>query len=188
MAAVIALGACGTTTSATTMDGMQAGSAPRAGVTASSGASEPAAAPDVMFAQMMIPHHEQAVEMADMALANRSASAAVTALARRIKAAQAPEIATMTGWLTAWGAPEAMGMDHGTDGMMSETQMGQLSSATGQAFDTLWLDLMVAHHEGAVTMSEDILSTTKDTRVATLATSIVTGQTAEIAEMKAMLG
>ncbi len=174
------------------MDGMRVDDAPGASAMASgrpSGpASDQAAAADVMFAQMMIPHHEQAVEMADLALANSTASAAVTDLARRIKAAQAPEIATMSGWLTAWGAPDATGMDHGTDGMMSEAQMGQLSSATGQAFDTLWIDLMVAHHEGAVTMSKAILSTTTDTRVATLARSIVTGQTAEIAEMKAQRG
>ncbi len=168
------------------MDGMQAGPGAGASMPAGGANTGPVSAADVMFAQQMIPHHEQAVEMADLALANATASSEVTDLARGIKDAQAPEIATMTGWLKGWGAPQAMEMDHGTDGMMSEAQMSRLSSATGQEFDSLWLDLMVAHHEGAITMSRDVLSTTRDDEVAALARSIVDGQTAEITRMKAL--
>jgi uncharacterized protein (DUF305 family) len=140
---------------------------------------------------MMIPHHEQAVEMADLALAN-GAGTDVTRLATQIKAAQGPEIATMEGWLTAWGASDDMGMDHAAmghmPGMMSGDDLKALAAAKGSAFDDLWLRMMVAHHEGALTMAQDVLSTTQDPQVRTLAEAVVAGQTAEIATMKGLLG
>lgn len=146
-----------------------------------------------MFAQMMIPHHQQAVEMADLALDDSSgASAKVQALAKDIKAAQGPEIKTMQGWLEQWGAEPASegmehgGMDHG-DGMMSESEMTDLESATGAKFDQMWLTMMIKHHQGAVTMAKDVQSTTSNNEVKTMAADIIKAQNSEITTMKDLL-
>lgn len=192
LAGSVALSACGgSDTDHNGMTGMNGmGSASSSSTSSPSAKVDPA---DVMFAQSMVPHHQQAVEMADMAL-TQARSAEVKTLAQDIKAAQDPEIATMNGWLNKWGAPTGSsdmggmnGMDHGSDGMMSQADMTKLSQATGAEFDRMWLTMMVAHHEGAVTMAQDVLTTTKDAEVQTLAQSIVAGQTKEIATMKALL-
>ncbi len=155
---------------------------------------------DIAFAQLMIPHHQQAIEMADLAAAN-STSPEVKALAVQIKAAQDPEIQTMTQWLTTWGAPTAMatpsdsGMDHGgmdmggmtEAGMMSGADMTALANATGADFDTMWLQMMIAHHQGAITMAQQVGETTTNPEVRELADAIITGQTAEIAAMQQLL-
>jgi len=156
-------------------------------------------ATDVGFAQGMIPHHAQAVEMADLAL-EKSSNAEVVALAKQIKAAQNPEIQTMSGWLKAWGqnVPSTDSMSSGShdmsgmsgmmmDGMMSEADMKKLESSTGTAFDRLWLELMIQHHEGAVRMSEDELKDGKQPEAKALAQSIVSSQQAEISTMKSLL-
>ena len=136
---------------------------------------------------MMIPHHEQAVEMADVALANDTASQDVKALAAQIKAAQDPEIQTMKGWLAQWGASESAGqMDHG--GMMSDDDMSSLMGASGPEFNQMWLTMMIEHHEGAVEMAQDVLATTSNPEVEQLATAVVQGQEKEITTMKEMLG
>lgn len=206
--AAVALTACGSanTTSAPTGEahGTHAtSSAPApAGTTGTgtgTGPADASRAGDVAFAQGMIPHHEQAVEMSDMALQKKSASAQVRSLATQIKAAQDPEIATMRGWLTAWGAPTAApSRDHGTadgghdghgghGGMMSAQDMTALAKAEGADFDRMWITMMIEHHEGAVTMSEQVLTTTRDPQVAALARAIITGQKAEIATMRDLL-
>jgi uncharacterized protein (DUF305 family) len=118
---------------------------------------------DATFAGIMIAHHQQAIVMADMA-AGRSSDPKVLALARRIEAAQAPEIQTMTGWLTAWGKPmpEGMsGMDMGDPmpGMMSAAQMDKLKGMKGTDFDRRFLTMMIAHHVGAITMAKTELAT-----------------------------
>jgi len=143
---------------------------------------------DVMFAQMMIPHHEQAVEMADVALDQSTSSVEVRQLAVDIKAAQDPEIETMRGWLDAWGAPQepSGGMGHDS-GMMSQGDMGALASAEGAEFDQMWLTMMIEHHEGAITMARDALATTANADVATMAEDIIAAQEAEIATMQALL-
>ncbi|MFC6238095.1 DUF305 domain-containing protein [Longivirga aurantiaca] len=147
---------------------------------------------DIAFAQLMIPHHEQAVEMADLAL-ERETSPEVKALAEQIKGAQDPEIEQMTAWLAAWGAPTQMpGVEHSGDhagmpGMMSDDDMSALADAQGAAFDEKWLTLMIAHHEGALTMAQQVLGTTTDAEVRTLAEAVVAGQKAEITEMTALL-
>jgi uncharacterized protein (DUF305 family) len=162
-------------------------------------------ATDVAFAQSMIPHHQQAVEMADLALsADSGASEQVQQLAEQIKAAQDPEIQQMTDWLQSWNAPTAMpgasqgadmqGMDHrGHDmggitmaGMMTAEQMDELQQASGEQFDQMWLTMMIAHHEGAVAMAEQVRSSS-DPNVSTLADNIISSQQAEIEQMKAML-
>jgi uncharacterized protein (DUF305 family) len=155
----------------------------------SSASSTSAAAPgDVMFAQMMIPHHQQAVEMADMALQDKAqASPQVRDLADQISKAQGPEIETMTSWLTNWGASTSAPMDHSMPGMMGEGDMTKLAGLSGPEFDKEWLTMMVAHHEGAITMAQDVLGTTSNAEVRSLAQSIVDGQQAEITTMKQLL-
>lgn len=147
---------------------------------------------DIMFAQMMIPHHQQAVQMSDMALSTTAgASAPVKKLATQIKKAQAPEIATMQGWLKGWGSSMPTGgMDHSShmmSGMMSDQDMKSLQSLKGSAFDKKWLTMMIEHHKGAVQMAQNVLKTSKDAGVRKLATSIISSQNAEIKTMQGML-
>ena len=141
---------------------------------------------DIMFAQMMIPHHEQAITMADLALdPSAKASGQVRDFAKDIKGAQGTEIQTMEGWLEDWDAPTASssGMDHGS-GMMTQEEMAKLESATGAEFDKQWLTLMIKHHQGAVTMAEQVLTTTEDDAVERMAKAIVKAQKAEIEAMQ----
>ncbi|OLT13895.1 DUF305 domain-containing protein [Actinomadura sp. CNU-125] len=143
---------------------------------------------DVMFAQMMIPHHQQAVEMADLA-ATRASSPEVKALAAEIKKAQGPEIAQLTGWLKTWGvSAPSPGMDHGgMDGMMSEQDMQELEQAQGEAFDRAFLTMMIEHHEGAVEMAKTEQASGQFPPAKEMAGSIVTSQSAEIAKMRELL-
>ncbi|MYS91827.1 MULTISPECIES: DUF305 domain-containing protein [Streptomyces] len=153
-------------------------------------------AQDVSFAQGMIPHHRQALEMARLA-DGRASSGAVKDLADRIEKAQDPEIRTMTGWLKAWGedVPEAGGgMDHsasghsGMPGMMGDEDMAQLEKSSGKAFDQKFLTLMVEHHEGAVEMATTEKSKGRYGPAKAMADDIVTAQNAEISEMNKLLG
>ena len=146
-----------------------------------------AAQADIDFAMNMIAHHQQAVEMADVLLGKEGTDPGVAELAERIKAAQQPEIDTMTQWLTAWGEdPEMGGMDHG-DGMMSADDMAALEEADGPAASRLFLEQMIVHHEGAVEMAEQELADGKDPDALELAQKVIDDQTAEIAEMRSML-
>lgn len=142
---------------------------------------------DTMFAQGMIPHHEQAVEMSEMMLQKKDIPASVTDLAARIKAAQAPEIETMTGWLKAWNEPATMGSGHSMDGMMGEGDMKQLESAQGTAAARLFLTQMVTHHQGAIMMAQTEMSQGKNADAIKLSRDIVTAQEAEIKEMQDLL-
>ena len=146
---------------------------------------------DVMFSQQMIPHHQQAVAMSELALdPARGASPAVQSLARRIKAAQAREITLMTGWLQQWDASPAGEADHemeGGMGMLSKQQLDALSKAHGEAFDALWLAGMIGHHDGALLMASHIRAATTSAAVSDLADAIATSQTRELAEMRALL-
>jgi uncharacterized protein (DUF305 family) len=151
-----------------------------------------ASAADAMFAQMMIPHHEQAVEMSTLA-ETRASSPEIKALAAEIKGAQQPEIDQMTAWLEEWGMPVMSGMDamdehsgHGMSGMLTDEQMQQLADAQGPEFDRLFAEFMILHHEGAIDMAEDVADS-KDPRVATLAAEIIRTQAEEIAQMQAFL-
>ncbi|MBI5089569.1 MAG: DUF305 domain-containing protein [Actinobacteria bacterium] len=148
---------------------------------------------DVEFAQGMIAHHEQAIEMAEIALdPNVGASPQVVDLATRIKDAQDPEVELMTGWLTAAGEPVVMDTSDGhdmssMDGMMTAEQMDSLSAMTGTEFDQMWLGMMIAHHEGAISQSETVKADGSNADVLALADQIITAQQGEIAEMKALL-
>ncbi|WP_157549961.1 DUF305 domain-containing protein [Nonomuraea candida] len=144
---------------------------------------------DVMFAQMMIPHHEQAVEMAGLA-ATRAGDPEIKQLAARIKAAQDPEIRTMKGWLAAWGKPAAdpgHGMDHEMPGVMSEEDMTKLRAATGRDFDKLFARQMIAHHEGAIEMARTEQARGADPEARELARAIETTQRAEVAQLRKIL-
>ena len=113
---------------------------------------------DVTFAQQMIPHHRQAIEMAEIALdPTVAAGPDVVALAGQIKAAQDPEIEQMTSWLQTWGqsTSDTIDMSHGEPmgGMMTDEGMRALAAARGVAFDQLWLTGMISHHQGAIEMA-----------------------------------
>lgn len=148
---------------------------------------------DITFATNMIPHHQQAVEMADLAL-KQASNAQVKTLAGAIKSAQDPEILTMSGWLTAWGQPvptpmagHDMSSMSGMDGMMSQAEMQQLETASGAAFDRMWLQMMVKHHEGAVAMATTEIQDGQDADAKALAQQIITAQNSEIAKMTQLL-
>ena len=152
---------------------------------------------DIAFAQDMIPHHEQALEMSALALA-ADASPEVTSLAKAIQAAQDPEIVLMRSWLRDWGAEElphsggpgeeSDGHEHEMPGMATGEQLLALAEASGAAFDALWIDLMVAHHEGAIEMAEQVAQTTDDLEVQALATEIIETQAQEIEDMRGLQG
>jgi uncharacterized protein (DUF305 family) len=147
---------------------------------------------DVMFAQMMIPHHEQAIEMADIALdPTIGASDAVRELATEIKNAQDPEIAFMKQVLANWNKPTEMdsNMDHSDmmDGMLSLDELDALGALRVTAFDTAWLEAMIRHHEGAISMAEDLIESGVNQELIKLGREIITAQQAEIDAMKALL-
>lgn len=191
--------------------GMPMSSAAMTGMMSSTAATAMPSAPagphnqaDTTFAQMMLVHHQGAVEMADLA-PSRAASSKVKDLAVKIKAEQTPEIAEMNGWLAAWmpasaptgmpmssGAMQSMpGMDGGGSsampGMMSPAQMNQLKAAKGAAFDKMFLQMMITHHQGALTMAKTEKTSGQNTAALKLADSIIASQTAEIAVMQDLL-
>ncbi|WP_411374193.1 DUF305 domain-containing protein [Arthrobacter sp. MPF02] len=144
---------------------------------------------DVMFSQMMIPHHEQAVEMSDIILAKQDIPAGVAVLATRIKDAQAPEIETMNGWLAGWNVPTMMAdhSGHGMSGMVDAEGIEKLKDAQGTEAARLFLEHMIGHHEGAVDMAQQEMGAGKHPDAVQLARNIVTAQEAEVAEMKRLL-
>jgi len=150
---------------------------------------------DVMFVQMMIPHHAQAIEMSDTVLAKDGVDERVVELAQRIKDAQQPEIDQMTGWLEDWGAevPDTSmgsmeGMDHGgMGGMMPEEDMQALEDADGATASRLFLEQMVQHHTGAIEMAQTEVADGQDPVAVELAQKIAADQQAEITEMQDIL-
>lgn len=144
---------------------------------------------DGMFAQMMIPHHAQAVEMSGIVLAKPDVPADVTALATRIKDAQAPEIETMTGWLNGWNVPTTASdhSGHGMSGMVDAEGLTKLKAAQGTEAARLFMEQMTGHHEGAIEMAKDEIAGGKYPAAIQLAREIITAKEAEIAEMKKLL-
>ena len=148
---------------------------------------------DTTFAQMMIIHHEGAIEMSQLAV-QRADNPEVVALAERIAEAQGPEIDEMTAWLSAWGedvSPDDHGgMDMGgmdMNGMSQEEIMTQLDALSGAEFDQAFLEAMIAHHEGAIGMSEQQLADGQNPDAVALAEKIIDDQQAEITEMQEIL-
>ncbi|MCJ2194537.1 DUF305 domain-containing protein [Micrococcus luteus] len=151
---------------------------------------------DVMFAQMMIPHHQQAVEMSEMLLAKDDVPAEVAEFAQKVIDAQGPEIERMNAMLTAWGQDPVdtdgmdgmEGMDHGgMSGMMSEEDMAALEQAQGTEAARLYLEQMTAHHQGAIEMAQDEVEGGQNPQAVALAEKVVADQQAEITEMEQML-
>ncbi|MFM7871254.1 MAG: DUF305 domain-containing protein [Actinomycetota bacterium] len=149
------------------------------------GSSSSSSDADVMFAQMMIPHHEQAIELSDLALNPAAgASEAIKELAAQIKGNQDPEIAFMKAWLEARN--ESLTADDGVDhssmmsGMLSLEDLDALRLLTGAEFNRAWIAAMIAHHEGAIQMAETVQRDGEDEDIATLAAEIIAAQTAEI--------
>ena len=139
---------------------------------------------EIMFAAMMVPHHEQAVTMSKLALTNTS-NPAILDLAKRIKAAQEPEIVQMYTWFD--GGYSMMGHDgHEMGGMLSEEELAKLETLKDKEFDQMFLTSMIKHHEGAIEMTQMIVNS-DNTEVKTLANNIIESQTKEIQEMKDLL-
>ncbi|TYC98809.1 DUF305 domain-containing protein [Arthrobacter echini] len=172
--------------------------------TSSDAAAEEHNIADVMFAQMMLPHHEQAVEMSELMLAKDGVTPEIADLASRIKAAQGPEIETMKSWLETWDSPMggegmgSMGSDSGSmgnmgemggmgmGGMMSEDEMADLESADGPEASRIFLESMTAHHEGAIDMARTEIDNGEYPDTLAMAETIVETQQAEIEEMKGL--
>jgi uncharacterized protein (DUF305 family) len=148
---------------------------------------------DVAFATDMIPHHQQAIEMSKL-VSDRSSDPAVVELAAAISAAQGPEIETLKVFLVQWNggetSPDAhQGHDMGAmAGMVDEATMKRLATLKGAEFDTLWLQSMIGHHEGAIAMANTEIADGANPDAKALAEQIVTAQKAEIDQMKQMLG
>jgi len=142
-------------------------------------------ADEIMFAQMMIPHHEQAVTMSELALTNTT-NPEVLALATAIRDAQGPEIMQMQSWIGDQGGHDGGSHDMEMGGMLTAEELETLASLKGEAFDQFFLASMIAHHEGALDMV-DMINDSTNSEVKTLAANIVKSQSAEIEAMKALL-
>lgn len=154
---------------------------------------------DVSFATDMIPHHAQATQMANLTM-GRHLDPEVQKLAEGIRTAQVGEIETMVGWLTDWGKRiPATAQDHAhgdsgrqmhTDmpGMMTDEQMTELENAHGAEFQTMWLEMMIEHHEGAVEMARAEVEEGENAKAVTLAQEIISAQEDEISTMQGLLG
>ena len=194
LAATLVLASCGNSDisgmNGRTNNGPAATGTAAANGTPATGAKNEA---DVVFATMMIPHHAQAIAMAETAL-KQGTDPKILSLAPKVKAAQSPEIARLSGWLTGWGAPvpdtaggsDMHGMGGQTGGMMSAQQMSDLGAARGSAFDRMWLQMMVTHHQGAVAMARTALAQGTNPDSKQLAQSIIDSQSKEIAEMNSI--
>jgi uncharacterized protein (DUF305 family) len=135
---------------------------------------------DVIFTQNMIPHHQQAIEMAEL-VDSRTGRPELRTLADRIVASQGQEVTLMQGWLQTWGKPAAgAGLGHQMSGMMSEADMRQLRLTKGEDFDLMFLDMMTAHHEGAIEMANTELRDGSLAEVKRLSQQIIDAQQAEI--------
>lgn len=149
---------------------------------------------DTQFARLMIVHHEGALEMSELA-ARQADTEEVRALAERIADAQDPEIALMVGWLEAWGEDRAADAEHGAmdhggtqmEGLSQDEAMEVLSGLEGRDFDRSFLDLMTAHHRGAIEMAEAQRTDGQNIEARDLAARIVADQTREVSEMEELL-
>ncbi|MEO3757903.1 DUF305 domain-containing protein [Mycobacterium sp. B14F4] len=198
VAAVAFLGACGSSDTAT--EATSPASATSAPGAAANEAHDDA---DVKFAQMMIPHHQQAIEMSDMLLAKQDIDPRVVSLANDIKAAQRPEIEQMQGWLNDWGVSTTGSMPgpmpghdmpgnmmppmDGGHGMMSQQDMSALQNAQGVEASRLFLTQMIQHHRGAITMAQQEIDGGRFEPAVQMARSIVTSQQQEITTMEDLL-
>jgi uncharacterized protein (DUF305 family) len=141
---------------------------------------------DIMFLQMMIPHHQQAIDISNLAM-KASQDAELIELAKIIARDQAAEIKQMKAWLADAGASEDMGhsMD-GMGGMLNDDELAALSAATGKEFDVLWLKGMTEHHDGAIHMTQ-MIEDAQNADIKAFGTKVIKDQSEQIAQMKKML-
>jgi uncharacterized protein (DUF305 family) len=165
------------------------------GPTTGSGSSQFFNDADVIFAQRMIVHHQQAIMMAKIA-ESHARDPNVEHLAAQIEAEQAPEIQTMTGWLQAWGKPaptttagmmSSPGMMPSMPTMMPQPDLSKMIDMHGAAFDRMFLEMMITHHEDAVDMTKTEQASGANPEAKQLAKNIETSQTAQITQMQQML-
>ena len=153
----------------------------------SSMASGDLSSDDIMFLQMMIPHHQQAIDMSDLAL-TKSTDSELLALAKDIRDGQAAEIITMKAWLA--GAKAGMdpghSMGHDMGGMLGDSELAALKAATGKSFDLLWLKGMTGHHDGAIDMAA-MIENAKSAEIKSFGEGIVASQSAQNKAMAAMI-
>lgn len=162
---------------------------------------------DIAFATDMIQHHAQALSMVDLTV-DRTLDPEVQQLADDIREAQGPEIETMSDWLQDWNeeVPQTMrdhasaghdmegmgdsleGMDSAMPGMMSAEDFDELENAPDSEFQTMWLEMMIAHHQGAVEMAQDQQDNGQYKAAVDLAGDVVDTQTVEIDTMNTLLG
>jgi uncharacterized protein (DUF305 family) len=196
LAAVALIGACSNSGT------KEATSSSAAASTQTSASAEAAAhnQADMNFAHMMIPHHQQAIEMSDMVLAKQGMDPRVVELATQIKDAQGPEIAQMQGWLDEWNMDMGDMPGHGDmgdmpghggmgmmDGMLSPAEMQALKDAQGVEADKLFLTGMIKHHEGAITMAQNEIKNGEFPEAIELSKAIVESQQKEIDTMNEIL-
>lgn len=146
---------------------------------------------DLMFTMMMIPHHQQAIEMSDILLAKSGVDQRVSDLAQQIADAQTQEIEMMEAWLDDWGMPPMDGMRHGNglmgNGTTSDDVLARLEAADARDATRLFLEQMIVHHEDAIEMAEDELASGSSREVRALSKRIIEDQSAEIATMESLL-
>ncbi|MDX3519950.1 DUF305 domain-containing protein [Streptomyces scabiei] len=197
-ACIVAAGTLLLTACGNDMNGMDHGSGTKtsASTTASptgGAASDDFNEADVAFAQMMIPHHEQALEMARLA-EDRASDTEIKEIAATIEKAQDPEIRRMKGWLKSWDEPTAVasmpGMEHGGgdgNGMMADSDMRHLKGVRNAEFDAMFAEMMIEHHEGAIAMARDEQQDGEYADATDMAGDIVKGQSAEVERLKDIL-
>lgn len=149
--------------------------------------------PDVRFMHHMTMHHAQALEMTSL-VPSRNASQGLGLLAERIDISQKDEIALMRRWLERRGKPLPPAGEHAMHmtmpGMLTEAEMSRLRAASGSEFERLFLELMIKHHEGALTMVAELMGSqgaAQDSELYALVSDIEADQRAEIARMQSML-
>jgi uncharacterized protein (DUF305 family) len=152
------------------------------GCATSSPANSEFSSDDIAFAEQMIPHHEQAIEMSEIALLNTT-NTDVLQLAQEIKDAQSPEIELMKSWT---GVKASTHAGHMMDGMLSQSELSELRQAKGKEFDRLFLQGMIKHHQGAIEMAQEV-ATSKNKDVANLSAVIIAAQKLEIDTMNELL-
>jgi len=140
---------------------------------------------EIMFAQMMIPHHEQAISMSETAL-KKSRNQEILKLSRQIKSLQSSETSQLAYWLKATDSSMTMDHDMQMSGMLTTKELASLKRLTGTQFDRTFLQLMIKHHQGAIEML-DLISDSKNTEAKALAKAIKSAQSKEITSMKLLL-
>ena len=141
---------------------------------------------DIMFLQMMIPHHQQAIDISNLAM-KASQDTELIELAKIIARDQAAEIKQMKAWLKDAGASEDMGHAmHDMGGMLNDDELAALSAATGKEFDILWLKGMTEHHDGAIHMTQ-MIEDARNAEIKAFGTKVIKDQSKQIDQMKKML-